>query len=93
MGRESPAYSDTFGRLKVCIDSQRNTLIQVETLAAYALFQQPFHALRPGNQHIDFGRFLLGQHASARPAERFPHTPSPASEFLLLKIPRVEQTG
>jgi hypothetical protein len=44
---------------------QAKTLVQVEALAAYALFQQPFHLLRFGHQHLDFGQLLLGQDTPA----------------------------
>jgi hypothetical protein len=49
---------------------QRKTLVQVEALTAHALFQHAFHALRPGDQDVEFGQFLLGQGAPAHTQRR-----------------------
>ena len=40
---------------------QWKTLVQIEALTAYALFQHAFHPLRPGNLDFEFGQFLLSQ--------------------------------
>src|SRR5689334_6358315 len=50
---------------KTILGYQWKTLVQVEALTAYALFQYAFHPLGPGNLNVEFGQFLLGQCAPA----------------------------
>jgi len=50
--------------------SKGKTLVQVEALTAHALFQHSFHALRSGDQDVEFGQFLLGQGAPAHTQRR-----------------------